>query len=130
MTVVDLIELRTLGIVALLDEECKLPKGSHTHFTEAVHSKHKDHFRLSVRVMLVLWGGELVYVVACGASVMLLLISRSLEIGGWFYVVYLRVPGNRGTGFMLFVSGSLEIGGWFMLLLISGSPEIQTELSP
>jgi myosin heavy subunit len=34
--------------VDLLDEECKLPKGSHTHFTEALHSKHKNHFRLTV----------------------------------------------------------------------------------
>ncbi len=37
-------------MIGLLDEECKLPKASHTHFTEAVHSKHKNHFRLSVRL--------------------------------------------------------------------------------
>ena len=41
-------ELRTSGIIDLLDEECKLPKASHTRFTEAVHHQHKGHFRLSV----------------------------------------------------------------------------------
>jgi len=40
--------MKVSGVVDLLDEECKLPKGTHTHFTEAVHSKHKGHFRLSV----------------------------------------------------------------------------------
>ena len=71
----DLIELRTSGIVALLDEECKLPKGSHTHFTEAVHSKHKNHFRLSVRAS-VLW--------LC-----------SFYLMGVFCGVFFRFPGNR-----------------------------------
>ena len=32
----------------LLDEECKLPKGSAEHFTDAVHRTHKGHFRLTV----------------------------------------------------------------------------------
>jgi len=46
----DLIEMKTSGIMDLLDEECKLPKGSPDHFTDTVHSKHKGHFRLTVSV--------------------------------------------------------------------------------
>ena len=45
---IDLFEAKTLGILDLLDEECKLPKGSNQHFTTAVHKKHADHFRLMV----------------------------------------------------------------------------------
>ena len=44
----DLIEVKTTGIMDLLDEECKLPKGSAEHFTDAIHCTHKDHFRLTV----------------------------------------------------------------------------------
>ena len=44
----DLIEVKTTGIMDLLDEECKLPKGSAAHFTDAVHRTHKGHFRLTV----------------------------------------------------------------------------------
>ncbi|CAI8049871.1 Unconventional myosin-VI, partial [Geodia barretti] len=43
---IDLIEHKKSGVVDLLDEECKLPKGSPQHFTDIVHSRHKDHFRL------------------------------------------------------------------------------------
>ena len=42
----DLIEASTVGMIDLLDEECRLPKGSNEHFTTAVHIKHKGHFRL------------------------------------------------------------------------------------
>ena len=45
---IDLIEVKTTGIMDLLDEECKLPKGSAEHFTDAVHRTHKGHFRLTV----------------------------------------------------------------------------------
>ena len=44
----DLIEQKTVGVIDLLDEECKLPKGSPQHFTDTVHTQHKDHFRLCV----------------------------------------------------------------------------------
>ena len=44
----DLIEIKTTGIMDLLDEECKLPKGSAEHFTDTVHHTHKGHFRLTV----------------------------------------------------------------------------------
>ena len=45
----DLVEQRKVGVIDLLDEECKLPKGSPQHFTDSVHEQHKDHFRLQVR---------------------------------------------------------------------------------
>ena len=48
----DLVENRTVGIIDLLDEECKLPKGSSRHFTETVHHTHRAHFRLSVSTRL------------------------------------------------------------------------------
>ena len=38
-----------VGVIDLLDEECKLPKGSTQHFTDSVYSKHREHFRLNVR---------------------------------------------------------------------------------
>lgn len=44
----DLIEARGCGIISLLDEESKLPKSSHTHFTAAVHNNHNNHFRLAL----------------------------------------------------------------------------------
>ena len=47
----DLIEHKTSGVIDLLDEECKLPKGSPQHFTDMVHSRHKDHFRLCVSIL-------------------------------------------------------------------------------
>jgi myosin-6 len=43
---IDLFEAKTVGILDLLDEECKLPKGSCQHFTTSVFKKHPDHFRL------------------------------------------------------------------------------------
>ena len=48
LLLLDLIEVKTTGIMDLLDEECKLPKGSAEHFTDAVHRTHKGHFRLTV----------------------------------------------------------------------------------
>ncbi|KAG0717169.1 Unconventional myosin-VI [Chionoecetes opilio] len=45
---IDLIEAKGYGIISLLDEESKLPKPSHTHFTSAVHSNHATHFRLAL----------------------------------------------------------------------------------
>lgn len=44
----DLIENKASGIFDLLDEEIKLPKPSYDHFTQTVHQKNKDHYRLSV----------------------------------------------------------------------------------
>uniref|UniRef100_A0A4W4DWD8 Unconventional myosin-VI n=1 Tax=Electrophorus electricus TaxID=8005 RepID=A0A4W4DWD8_ELEEL len=45
---IDLIEAKLLGILDILDEENRLPQPSDQHFAEAIHSKHKDHFRLTV----------------------------------------------------------------------------------
>ncbi|KAK7077209.1 Unconventional myosin-VI [Halocaridina rubra] len=45
---IDLIEAKGCGIISLLDEESKLPKPSHTHFTAAVHNNHNNHFRLAL----------------------------------------------------------------------------------
>ncbi|XP_050720790.1 unconventional myosin-VI-like isoform X3 [Eriocheir sinensis] len=45
---IDLIEAKGCGIISLLDEESKLPKSSHTHFTSAVHHNHSSHFRLAL----------------------------------------------------------------------------------
>eukprot|EP00794_Sanderia_malayensis_P000402 gene402-1036_t len=45
---IDLIELKGVGIMDLLDEEGKLPKSSDDHFTSAVHNKHGKHFRLAL----------------------------------------------------------------------------------
>ncbi len=50
----DLVEAKLVGILDILDEENRLPQPSDQHFAEAVHSKHKDHFRLTVRYGLVL----------------------------------------------------------------------------
>lgn len=38
-----------MGILDILDEENRLPQPSDQHFTLAVHGKHKEHFRLTVR---------------------------------------------------------------------------------
>ena len=46
---IDLFELKGTGILDLLDEECKLPKGSNQHFAMVVHRHHSKHFRLMVR---------------------------------------------------------------------------------
>ena len=46
---IDLFELKGVGILDLLDEECKLPKGSNQHFATVVHRHHSKHFRLMVR---------------------------------------------------------------------------------
>uniref|UniRef100_W5LCV8 Unconventional myosin-VI n=1 Tax=Astyanax mexicanus TaxID=7994 RepID=W5LCV8_ASTMX len=45
---IDLIEAKLVGILDILDEENRLPQPSDQHFAEAVHSKHKDHFRLTI----------------------------------------------------------------------------------
>ncbi|XP_013775253.1 unconventional myosin-VI-like [Limulus polyphemus] len=45
---IDLLEAKGVGIFDLLDEESKLPKPSHSHFTTAVHSNYSKHFRLAV----------------------------------------------------------------------------------
>lgn len=38
-----------MGILDILDEENRLPQPSDQHFALAVHGKHKEHFRLTVR---------------------------------------------------------------------------------
>lgn len=43
-----LIERPNTGVLALLDEESKLPKSSFSHFTEQVHMLNKNHFNLQV----------------------------------------------------------------------------------
>ncbi|CAJ0937964.1 unnamed protein product, partial [Mesorhabditis belari] len=43
---IDLFERRGTGMLDLLDEEMRLPKPLHTHFTTAVHDSNKKHFRL------------------------------------------------------------------------------------
>jgi len=48
--IADLIETKTLGIFDILDEENRLPKPSYDHFTMEVHTKNKNHYRLSVSV--------------------------------------------------------------------------------
>ncbi|XP_036398113.1 myosin VIb [Megalops cyprinoides] len=45
---IDLVESKLVGILDILDEENRLPQPSDQHFAEAVHAKHKDHFRLTV----------------------------------------------------------------------------------
>ncbi|XP_029985272.1 unconventional myosin-VI-like [Sphaeramia orbicularis] len=45
---IDLVEMKVLGILDILDEENRLPQPSDQHFTDTVHGKHKDHFRLTV----------------------------------------------------------------------------------
>lgn len=45
---IDLIEVKLVGILDILDEENRLPQPSDQHFTSVVHQKHKDHFRLTV----------------------------------------------------------------------------------
>uniref|UniRef100_A0A8D0DA06 Unconventional myosin-VI n=1 Tax=Sander lucioperca TaxID=283035 RepID=A0A8D0DA06_SANLU len=45
---IDLVEAKVLGILDILDEENRLPQPSDQHFTDTVHNKHKDHFRLTV----------------------------------------------------------------------------------
>uniref|UniRef100_A0A3B3TB06 Unconventional myosin-VI n=1 Tax=Paramormyrops kingsleyae TaxID=1676925 RepID=A0A3B3TB06_9TELE len=47
---IDLIEAKLVGILDILDEENRLPQPSDQHFTEVVHSKHREHFRLTVRL--------------------------------------------------------------------------------
>ncbi|KAA8582140.1 hypothetical protein FQN60_008880 [Etheostoma spectabile] len=43
-----IVEAKLVGILDILDEENRLPQPSDQHFALAVHSKHKDHFRLTV----------------------------------------------------------------------------------
>ncbi|XP_029688524.1 myosin VIb isoform X5 [Takifugu rubripes] len=45
---IDLVEAKMVGVLDILDEENRLPQPSDQHFTVAVHSQHKDHFRLTV----------------------------------------------------------------------------------
>ncbi|CAN7982241.1 unnamed protein product, partial [Ixodes pacificus] len=42
------LEGKGTGIFDLLDEESKLPRSSHSHFTSVLHSTHPKHFRLAV----------------------------------------------------------------------------------
>jgi len=49
----DLIERKSSGILDILDEENKLPKPATEHFTNEVHKKNKDHFRLSVSYFVI-----------------------------------------------------------------------------
>ncbi|GBL80058.1 Unconventional myosin-VI [Araneus ventricosus] len=44
----ELLESKGNGIFDLLDEESRLPKSSHTHFTSTVHARNNGHFRLDV----------------------------------------------------------------------------------
>ncbi|CAL1285123.1 unnamed protein product [Larinioides sclopetarius] len=44
----ELLESKGSGIFDLLDEESRLPKSSHTHFTSTVHASNNGHFRLDV----------------------------------------------------------------------------------
>lgn len=48
----DLVEAKLVGILDILDEENRLPQPSDQHFALAIHSKHKDHFRLTVRHLI------------------------------------------------------------------------------
>lgn len=41
-------EAKLVGILDILDEENRLPQPSDQHFTDTVHNKHKNHFRLTV----------------------------------------------------------------------------------
>ncbi|XP_034530133.1 unconventional myosin-VI-like isoform X1 [Notolabrus celidotus] len=45
---IDLVEAKLVGVLDILDEENRLPQASDQHFAQAVHNKHKDHFRLTV----------------------------------------------------------------------------------
>lgn len=45
---IELLENKGNGIFDLLDEESKLPKPSHNHFTLTVHNNYNRHFRLAV----------------------------------------------------------------------------------
>lgn len=45
---IDVIETKNNGIFTILDEESKLPKPLHTHFTSEVHGKWSNHFRLAL----------------------------------------------------------------------------------
>lgn len=45
---IDLIESKPDGILAMLDEESKLPKAQDGNFAEKLHAKHKNHFRLQL----------------------------------------------------------------------------------
>ncbi|XP_068614701.1 unconventional myosin-VI-like [Brachionichthys hirsutus] len=45
---IDLVEVKLVGVLDILDEENRLPQPSDQHFALAIHSKHKDHFRLTV----------------------------------------------------------------------------------
>ncbi|XP_063765202.1 myosin VIb isoform X2 [Eleginops maclovinus] len=45
---IDLVEAKLVGILDILDEENRLPQPSDQHFALVVHSKHKEHFRLTV----------------------------------------------------------------------------------
>ena len=45
---IDLIESAPVGLINLLDEQCKLPQASDVNFTDRVHKEHSSHFRLLV----------------------------------------------------------------------------------
>uniref|UniRef100_A0A8C4NWF7 Unconventional myosin-VI n=1 Tax=Dicentrarchus labrax TaxID=13489 RepID=A0A8C4NWF7_DICLA len=45
---IDLVEAKLVGILDILDEENRLPQPTDQHFTDTVHNKHKNHFRLTI----------------------------------------------------------------------------------
>ncbi|XP_047128330.1 unconventional myosin-VI isoform X1 [Hydra vulgaris] len=45
---IELFEMKTIGIMDMLDEEMKFPSPSDVHFTNEVHAKQSKHFRLAV----------------------------------------------------------------------------------
>eukprot|EP00051_Salpingoeca_urceolata_P006297 m.83521 g.83521 ORF g.83521 m.83521 type:complete len:1207 (+) comp14769_c0_seq1:504-4124(+) len=45
---IDLIEAKKTGILAMLDEESKVPRADDKTFTDKLHKAHKDHFRLQL----------------------------------------------------------------------------------
>lgn len=44
---IELIERKASGIFDILDEENKLPRPTHDHFTTEVHNKNRNHNRIS-----------------------------------------------------------------------------------
>ena len=45
---IELFEVKNIGLLDLLDEEARLPRGSATHFTEEVHKHHLNNVRILV----------------------------------------------------------------------------------
>ena len=78
--------MKTSGIMDLLDEECKLPKGSPDHFTDTVHSKHKGHFRLTVSVKNDL-RELLTYIVICTVGIYLMYTCTYIHTSHVLYIL-------------------------------------------